>query len=89
VFSDNFSQHSFFCLAHQIRLNPKSNNWCPYKRKKRDTWTQSDTRRRPGKGGGRDWSNACRSQEIPGITNNHQNLEESTKDCSLEPSEEA
>lgn len=48
--------------SYWISTGPKSNDWCPCR--KREIWTQKHTEgKRPREGGSRDWSYGATSQE--------------------------
>ena len=67
-----------------IRVDPKSNDWCPDKKRRgTETWE-----RRPCEEGGRDWSDATISQGTPRIASSHQKPREGHgTDSSSEPPE--
>lgn len=57
-------------------VDPKSSNWCPYKKQ------EGRLRRRSYEDGGRKWSNVATNQSKTRIAGDHQKLEESIEQIS-------
>lgn len=58
-------------MSHGTRVGPKSNDWCPHGKRKRDTQG-----RRPCEDGSRDGNDVSTSQGTPKIACNYQKLRE-------------